>query len=93
MVVPFQSGVSRIGTWMSVRMDELGELRIILEENQELKQQIAELTVPTQTHVKINSRYLLGIENLSLFLFTTGLMNISAPFLLNKQLICSYHLL
>ena len=45
VVVPFQSGVSRIGTWMSVRMDELGELRIILEENQELKQQIAELTV------------------------------------------------
>ena len=31
VVVPFQSGVSRIGTWLSVRMDVLGELRIILE--------------------------------------------------------------
>lgn len=45
VIVPFQNGVSRIGTWISVRMDELGELRIILQENQELKQQIDELTV------------------------------------------------
>ncbi|MDE6939435.1 MAG: rod shape-determining protein MreC, partial [Lachnospiraceae bacterium] len=45
VVVPFQNGVSRIGTWISVRMDELGELRIVLQENQELKQQIDELTV------------------------------------------------
>ena len=45
VVVPFQDGVSRIGTWISVRMDELGELRIILEENQKLKEQIDELTV------------------------------------------------
>ena len=37
VVVPFQNGVSRIGTWISVRMDELGELRVVLEENQELK--------------------------------------------------------
>jgi rod shape-determining protein MreC len=44
VVVPFQSGVSRVGTWISVRMDELGELRVVLEENQELKDQIAELT-------------------------------------------------
>lgn len=45
VVVPFQNGVSRIGTWISVRMDELGELRVVLEENQELKKQIDELTV------------------------------------------------
>lgn len=44
VVVPFQNGVSRIGTWISVRMDELGELRVVLEENQELKKQIDELT-------------------------------------------------
>lgn len=44
-MVPFQNGVSRVGTWISVRMDELGELRIVLQENQELKQQIDELTV------------------------------------------------
>jgi len=45
IVVPFQNGISRIGTWISVRMDELGELRIVLQENQELKKQVDELTV------------------------------------------------
>ncbi|MDE7268021.1 MAG: rod shape-determining protein MreC [Lachnospiraceae bacterium] len=45
VIVPFQNGVSRIGTWMSVRVDELGELRVVLEENQRLKAQIDELTV------------------------------------------------
>jgi rod shape-determining protein MreC len=45
VVVPFQKGVTRIGTWISVRMDELGELRVVLEENQQLKDQIDELTV------------------------------------------------
>lgn len=44
VVVPFQNGVSRIGTWLSVRVDELGELRIVLKENQELKAKIDELT-------------------------------------------------
>lgn len=45
VIIPFQNGVSRIGSWISVRIDELGELRVVLEENQDLKRQIAELTV------------------------------------------------
>ena len=45
VVVPFQDGVTRIGTWISVRVDELGELKLVLEENQKLKEQIDELTV------------------------------------------------
>lgn len=45
IIVPFQDGVSRVGTWISVRVDELGELKVVLQENQELKKQIAELTV------------------------------------------------
>lgn len=45
VVVPFQNGVSRVGSWISTRVDELGELRIILQENQELKEQISELTI------------------------------------------------
>lgn len=45
VVVPFQDGVTRIGTWISVRVDELGELKLVLEENQRLKEQIDELTV------------------------------------------------
>ena len=44
-VVPFQKGVSSVGTWISTRVDELGELRVVLEENQELKKQIDELTI------------------------------------------------
>jgi len=43
-IVPFQKGVSRIGTWISTRVDELGELQVVLEENQRLKEQIDELT-------------------------------------------------
>lgn len=45
VVVPFQKGVTGVGTWISVRVDELGELKVILEENQELKKQIDELTI------------------------------------------------
>ena len=45
VIVPFQNGVSRIGAWISVRVDELGELRGVLQENQELKQKVDELTV------------------------------------------------
>lgn len=44
-VVPFQKGVSSVGSWISIRVDELGELRVILQENQELKKQIDELTI------------------------------------------------
>ena len=45
VVVPFQKGVDRIGSWISTRVNELGELRIVLSENQQLKQQIDELTI------------------------------------------------
>lgn len=45
IVVPFQDGVSRVGSWISTRVDELGELRVVLQENQELKEQLAELTI------------------------------------------------
>ena len=45
MIVPLQNGVSRIGTWISVRVDELGELRVVLKENQELRAKVDELTV------------------------------------------------
>jgi rod shape-determining protein MreC len=44
VVVPFQSGVTRVGTWISDRVDELGELKVVLEENQNLKDELADLT-------------------------------------------------
>ncbi len=43
MVVPFQNGVSRVGTWISVKVDELGDLRVVLEENEALQAQVDEL--------------------------------------------------
>lgn len=54
VIVPFQNGVSRIGTWLSVRVDELGELRIVLEENQKLKEKVDELTAQNTQPSRIN---------------------------------------
>lgn len=45
IVIPFQKGVSSVGTWMSARSDELLELKDVLKENQELKNRIDELTI------------------------------------------------
>lgn len=45
VVVPLQRGVNECGSWISTRVDELGELRVVLDENQKLKQQIDELTI------------------------------------------------
>lgn len=45
VVVPFQNGISKAGTWMSDRSDELVQIRDVIEENKKLKQQIDELTV------------------------------------------------
>lgn len=45
VVVPFQDGLSKIGSWLNDRKDELVEIRDLLEENEKLKQQIDELTI------------------------------------------------
>lgn len=45
VIVPFQEGVSEVGYWLSNRSEELGQLKIVLEENQKLKQEIADLKV------------------------------------------------
>ena len=45
VVVPFQSGVSRIGEWMTNRSEELKTLRDVLAENERLQQQVDELTI------------------------------------------------
>lgn len=45
VVVPFQRGISTVGSWISDRSDELVQIRDVLKENQELKQQIDELTI------------------------------------------------
>lgn len=45
VVVPFQRGISSAGTWISNRAEELGELKVVLQENESLKNQVAELTI------------------------------------------------
>lgn len=45
VVVPFQQGISKAGTWLANRSDELVQIRQLLEENESLKEQLAELTV------------------------------------------------
>ena len=48
-VVPFQQGISRIGGWLSARSEELVQIRQLLEENENLKAQVAELTAENTT--------------------------------------------
>lgn len=45
VVVPFQKGITAIGTWMSDRSEELVQIRDVLKENQDLRNQIADLTM------------------------------------------------
>lgn len=44
VIVPFQQGISRAGSWLSGRSEELVQIRTLLDENESLKQQIAVLT-------------------------------------------------
>ena len=45
MVVPFQQGISKLGGWMHDRGQELEQVRVLLDENERLKQQVDELLV------------------------------------------------
>lgn len=45
VVVPFQKGISTVGSYISQRSEELVQIRELLNENEQLKEQVAELTV------------------------------------------------
>lgn len=45
VVVPFQKGISEVGSWMNDRSEELSEIQDLLAENEKLKKQIDELTI------------------------------------------------
>ena len=45
VVVPLQEGISKAGSWLSNRSEELVEIRSLLKENEELKAQVDELTM------------------------------------------------
>ena len=44
IIVPFQSGITTVGTWLTDRTEELGQIKILLQENEELKTQVDDLT-------------------------------------------------
>ena len=45
VIVPFQSGVSRIGGWLTDRSEELQTIRDLMAENESLKAQVDALTI------------------------------------------------
>lgn len=45
VVVPFQTGISRAGTWIAQRSEELKSLRDVLAENERLQAQVDALTI------------------------------------------------
>lgn len=44
IIVPFQQGVGRMGGWLANRSEELIQIRALLDENAQLKEQLAALT-------------------------------------------------
>lgn len=43
VVVPFQQGIAKLGSWLSNRSEELVQIRSLLEENEKLREEIAAL--------------------------------------------------
>ena len=44
-VVPFEEGISVVGSWLANRSEELAQIRILIAENERLRQQVDELTI------------------------------------------------
>lgn len=45
IIVPLQDGISKAGSWINTRSEELVQIRSLIQENEELKAQIDELTI------------------------------------------------
>lgn len=45
LVVPLQDGISKAGSWLNTRSEELVQIRSLIKENEELKAQVDELTM------------------------------------------------
>ena len=43
-LIPFEKGIGEAGSWLSGRKDQLAQIKTLLEENQNLKEQVALLT-------------------------------------------------
>ena len=44
VIVPFEQGIGRVGGWLANRTEELAQIQTLLEENERLKEQVAQLT-------------------------------------------------
>ncbi|MCH5262614.1 MAG: rod shape-determining protein MreC [Lachnospiraceae bacterium] len=44
-VVPFEEGISIVGSWLANRSEELAQIRVLIDENERLKHQVDELTI------------------------------------------------
>ena len=44
-VVPFEEGISAVGSFLSNRSEELGQIKELIAENEALKEQVDELTI------------------------------------------------
>ncbi|MCH5342719.1 MAG: rod shape-determining protein MreC [Acetatifactor sp.] len=44
VIVPFGQGISRMGEWLANRTEELSQIRSLLQENESLREQVAQLT-------------------------------------------------
>lgn len=44
VIVPFKEGISKMGSWLSGRSEELVQIRTLLDENARLKEEVAALT-------------------------------------------------
>lgn len=45
LITPLQNGISKAGSWINQRSDELVQIRSLIDENESLKEQIADLTI------------------------------------------------
>ena len=45
LIAPLQDGISKAGSWLNTRSDELVQIRSLISENEQLKSQIDELTM------------------------------------------------
>ena len=45
LVVPLQDGISKAGSWLNTRSEELVQIRSLIKENEELRAEIDELTM------------------------------------------------
>lgn len=49
VIVPFEKGISTVGSWLAGRSEELVQIRTLLAENERLKTQVDELTIENTT--------------------------------------------